>query len=314
MTYNLTVTKPLKLIIILVLVSLWGCNSDQDGFQTTPGGLSYKFYHQNKAGIGVLPGDMVTAVVVFRTTDTVFFVSSRDLTVPYQFEILEPRFPGDIYDAFLMLAIGDSATFIIDGDSLFLFDFEIQEFPEFINASTKVYMDVRLQDVLPKNEFAKEKESYKERISRVLSELKEKEKNDILAYLEQNNISVKPTESGLYFIELEKGNGPSVEPGKSIKADYSAMFINGEIFETSVRDIALKYNIFDSAFTYQPFRFRQGDSLAITGWNEGLSYMRQGGRALFIVPSAIAYGEEGIEGVIPPFTPLIYEVNVLEVK
>jgi len=298
----------------MILVLIWGCKSGQDDFQTTPGGLSYKFHQQNKAGIGVLPGDLITADVIFRTADTVFFVSSRDLTVPYQFEILEPRFPGDIYDAFLIMAVGDSATFILNGDSLFLLDFEIQEFPDFIDATTNVFMDVKLQDVLPRDEFAKEKESYKGRVDKMLIELKEKEVSDINVYINQNNIHVKPTESGLYFIELEKGRGPSVTSGKSIKVDYSAMFINGEIFETSIRDIAMKYDIFDSTFTYQPFQYRHGDSLTIAGWNEGLSYMKQGGRALLIVPSALAYGEEGVEGFIPPFTPLIYTVEILEVK
>ncbi|MBL7137202.1 MAG: FKBP-type peptidyl-prolyl cis-trans isomerase [Bacteroidales bacterium] len=314
MNNNRTIKKLLTLLVILSLFPGGGCQSDQDGFLTTPEGLSYKFHKQNKAGIGVLIGDKVTANVVFRTMDTVFFVSSRDLTVPYQFEILEPRFPGDIYDAFLLMAVEDSATFIIDGDSLFLLDFEIQEFPEFIGPTTKVYMDVKLLDVLPRKEFLQEKETYKDRVDQLLTELKEREEDDIRSYLEQNNIRINPTESGLYYIELERGNGPAVEPGKTVKVDYSAMFINGEIFETTKQDIAMKYDIFDSVMRYQPFQYLQGDTLMIVGWNEGLSYMKQGGRALLVVPSILAYGEEGVEGYIPPFAPLIYEVEVLEVK
>ncbi len=314
MNYNRIVTNLHNLLIGLVIISLWGCQSAQGDFEETPGGLLYKFHHQNKVGMGVLQGDMVTADVVFRTDDTIFFVSSRDLTVPYQFEILEPKFPGDIYEAFLLLAVGDSATFILDGDSLFVLDFEIQELPIFINENTDVFMDIKLLDVMPRDEFAKEKESYKGRVDRVLSEMKEKEMTDIQAYLEQNNIDVTPTESGLYFVELEKGGGPSVEAGKSIKVDYSAMFITGEIFETSIQDIAMKNNIFDSANRYQPFHYQQGDSLTIAGWDEGLSYMKQGGRALLIIPSSLAYGEEGVEGFIPPYTPFIYEVKIIEVK
>lgn len=300
--------------LFLILISFGGCQLDQDDFKNTPAGLSYKFYHQNKAGIGVLKGDKVTVDVVFRTADTVFFVSSRDLTVPYQFEVLEPRFQGDLYDALMLMAVGDSATFILNGDSLFILDFEIQELPDFIRPDTKVFMDVKLQDVMPKDEFTLEKEAYQGRVNNLLNELQEKETADIHAYLKQHDIHTQPTASGLYFIELEKGNGPSVEAGKSIKVNYTAMFINGEIFETSLRDIAMKNNIFDSANSYQPFQYQQGDSITIAGWSEGLSYMKQGGRALLIVPSFLAYGEEGVEGLIPPYTPLIYEVNVLEVN
>ncbi|MBE0648127.1 MAG: FKBP-type peptidyl-prolyl cis-trans isomerase [Bacteroidales bacterium] len=303
-----------NLLLLLVVVSMAGCQFGQDEFKTTPGGLQYKFHHQNKAGVGVLIGDMVTADVAFRTVDSVFFVSSRDLTVPYQFEVLEPRFQGDIYDALLLMAVGDSATFIIDGDSLFMMDFERQDLPEFIDLNTLVYMDVRLQDVMPGEEFSKEKESYKGRVENMLAELKAKEEADIQAYLEQHDVKVKPTESGLYFIEIEKGNGPSVKTGKSVKVDYSAMFISGEIFETSIQNIAVKYDIFDSTKRYQPFQYRQGDTLTIDGWNEGLSYMKQGGRAILVVPSSLAYGVEGVEGFIPPYTPFIYEVNIVEVK
>jgi len=300
--------------LVILLFSLWGCQMGQEDFKKTPNGLSYKFYQQNKAGIGVMVGDKVTADVIFRTEDTVFFTSAKDLTVPYQFEVLQPRFPGDLYDALLMMAVGDSATFILDGDSLFLLDFEIQEMPDFIQPDTKVYMDVKLQDVMVKEEFDKEKQAYQGRVDALLSELKEKEQTDIQAYMKQHDLHAAPTASGLYFIELEKGKGPSVEAGKSVKVNYTAMFINGEIFETSLRDIAMKNNIFDSANNYQPFQYRQGDSLTIPGWSEGLSYMKQGGRAVLIVPSALAYGEEGVEGFIPPYTPLVYEVNVLEVK
>jgi len=314
MNDNRIVTHLLNLLYGLAIISMVGCQFVQGDFKETPGGLLYKFHKQNKVGMGVLQGDMVTADVVFITQDTVFFVSSRDLTVPYQFEILAPQFPGDIYEAFLLMAVGDSATFILDGDSLFRFDFEIQDLPDFIDANTDVFMDIKLIDVMPRDEFSKEKESYKGRVDRVMVELKEKEITDIQAYLAQNNIDVRPTESGLYFIELEKGHGPAVETGKSIKVDYIAMFINSEIFETSIQDIAMKNNIFDSANSYQPFQYQQGDSLTIAGWNEGLSYMKQGGRALLIIPSSLAYGEEGVEGFIPPYTPFIYEVRILEVN
>jgi len=314
MRYNYKTYRIIPVVLSMLMFFVWGCNNGSDEFKHTSGGLTYKFHKQNKAGIGLLKGDMVTADVVFRTIDTVFFVSSRDLSVPYQFEILEPKFPGDIYDALLVMAVGDSATFIIDGDSLFLFDFEIQDYPDFITPETEVFMDVKVQDVMPQEDFLLEKNAYRDRLGKMRADLKEKEENDIRSYLEENDFNVNPTESGLYYIELKKGSGPAVEPGKFVKVDYSAMFINGEIFETTKQDIAVKYNIFDSLLNYQPFRYLQGDTLTIAGWNEGLSFMNQGGRGLLVIPSALAYGEQGIEGLIPPFTPLIYDVEILEVK
>jgi len=310
-------TRRVAVICSTILVGIllaWSCQSDQDEFRKTPDGLTYKFHEQhNDAGV-VLPGDLITANVVFRTPDTLFFVSSGDLTVPYQFEVLEPRFGGDIYDALLLMKVGDSATFIIKGDSLFLFDFEVQELPDFIDENTRVYMDIKLLDIMPREAFEKEKKSYGNRVEKIVQEFREREQSDIRTYLEQHNITVNPSESGLYFIETESGSGPAVEPGKRVRVDYSAMFINGEIFETTKRDVAMKYNIFDTVKNYRPFEYIHGDSLTIAGWDEGLSYMREGGKAWLIMTSALAYGEEGVEGYIPPYTPLIYEIEVLEVK
>ena len=299
---------------LIGILFLWSCQSDLDGYKTTPNGLTYKFHEQNSAGIIALPGDLITANVVLRTLDTVFFVSSSDLTVPYQFEVLEPKFGGDIYDALMLMGVGDSASFIINGDSLFRFDFEIQELPDFISGNTQVFMDIKLLNVTPKEIFKKEKDAYANRTESILQEFKEQEQTDLQNYLEEHNISANPSASGLYFIEAEHGSGPFVELGKRVKVDYSAMFISGEIFETTKREIALKNNIFDSVMKYQPFEYNHGDSIAIAGWTEGVSYMREGGKARFIVPSHLAYGEQGVEGVIPPFAPLIYEVEILEVN
>jgi len=60
--------------------------------------------------------------------------------------------------------------------------------------------------------------------------------------------------------------------------------------------------------------FIQGDLSTIPGWEEGISYMKKGGKARLIVPSSLAYGEEGLEDMIPPYSPVVYEIEVLEVK
>jgi len=293
---------------------LQGCLFNQDKFLTTPSGLRYQFHEQSGGSIGVVPGDMITANVTFRTMDTVFFVSSRDLQVPYQVEVLEPRFPGDFYDALLLMGKGDSATFILSGDSLFRYDFEISELPEFIGEQTDVYMDIRLLDVLPQEEFAREKRAYGQRVSQLVEELKEKEARDIEDYMVRNNFHSDPDSSGLYRIFLKHGNGSPVEPGKEVEVNYTAMFINGEIFETTIQDIAVKYDIFDSLLTYRPFTFIQGESPVIEGWKEGLSTLKTGDKVLLIIPSGLAYGEEGVEGFIGPYTPLVYEIEVISVK
>jgi FKBP-type peptidyl-prolyl cis-trans isomerase FkpA len=300
-------------ILFLILMSA-NCSGDADTFSETAGGVQYHFYEQNFGCDGVIIGDLITANVVFRTEDTVFFNSANDLNTPYQFEILQPRFQGDIFAALMIMCQGDSATFRIKGDSLFIRDFEIGQVPSFIGPDTWVYMDIRLQEVMPKDQFELEKERYRNRTRKMEESRLQKEQDDIRAFITAKNIGVMPTESGLYFLEITPGSGESIREGDTVTAHYAAMFISGEIFETTKQETAMKNDIFDSSMTYAPFRFIQGDTLLIPGWNEGVALMKRGGKARLLLPSALAYGDHGVEGLVPPFTPLIYEIEILEVE
>jgi FKBP-type peptidyl-prolyl cis-trans isomerase FkpA/FKBP-type peptidyl-prolyl cis-trans isomerase FklB len=76
--------------------------------------------------------------------------------------------------------------------------------------------------------------------------------------------------------------------------------LNGEKFDSSYdRNEAIEFEI--------------GSRKIIPGWNEGIKLMREGGKAVIIVPSDLAYGEQG-KGDIAPFTTLVFEIELLEVK
>jgi FKBP-type peptidyl-prolyl cis-trans isomerase FkpA len=301
-------------VVLMLLAGLTSCNNDYPGFKKSETGVYYKFYNQNEDSAKVSTGDLITVDFTIRTKDTVILASRRDVLVPYRFEVLQPRFKGDIYDAFTMMASGDSATFIIKGDSLFIRDFEILNLPTFIDNTTMVYLDAKILNILPKAQFDLQKAREEKIHQQELEDLRTKEPGLIQNYLDENRIKVKPTTTGMYYIEKKAGKGPKVEKGKNISVDYVAKKVNGEIFETSIKDVAIKSNIFDSAMVYEPFMFVMGEGSIIQGLEEGLSYMRQGGKAIFVIPSSLAYGQEGQTGFIDPYTPIVYEVEVLEVK
>lgn len=311
---NTKYTSSIHILFALIALFFSSCSQNDDLFHKTAGGVEYRFYEQNFDCDGVVVGDLITANVVFRTKDTVFFNSYKDLNTLYQFEVLEPRFPGDIYAALMIMCKGDSATFKIKGDSLFIRDFEIHELPLFIDSEHWVYMDIGLVDVIPSDQFMEEKVRFKNRNRKMEAERFQKEQDDIHAYLTKNKVDVKPTESGLYFVEIEPGFGDNIKNGDTVIAHYTAMFINGEILETTKREIAVKNDIFDSSLTYAPFKFLQGDTLLIPGWIEGVALMKNGGKARLLLPSELAYSTYGVEGLVPPFTPLIYEIEILDVE
>jgi FKBP-type peptidyl-prolyl cis-trans isomerase len=122
-------------------------------------------------------------------------------------------------------------------------------------------------------------------------------------FIKEEKIDAQPTESGLIFMPLEKGEGRKIEIGDTIMIHYEGIFLNGKYFDSTKR-------------RKQPFQFVYGTEWqVIDGLEEGLSYLREGDKALFIVPSDLAFGSTGSStGIVPPFTSLIFEVEVMMVK
>ena len=114
--------------------------------------------------------------------------------------------------------------------------------------------------------------------------------------------------SGLKKIEVKQGTGAEAVAGKSVVVHYT-----GWIYDESKPD--KKGAKFDSSRDrQQPFEFPLGMKRVIAGWDEGVASMKVGGQRTLIIPPAMAYGERGAGGVIPPNATLIFDVELLEVK
>jgi len=109
------------------------------------------------------------------------------------------------------------------------------------------------------------------------------------------------TESGLGYIMVKEGSGVQAENGKTVSVHYTGKLTDGTKFDSS-----LDRN--------QPIEFVLGQGRVIKGWDEGISYLKVGGKATFIIPSDLAYGERGAGGVIPPNATLIFDVELVDVK
>ena len=107
----------------------------------------------------------------------------------------------------------------------------------------------------------------------------------------------KKTFSGLKYVVLREGKGDKPNKGQSIDAHYVGRFMDGRIFDQSIGR--------------GPFTFDVGVGQVIKAWDEALLDMTLGEKRAIIVPPELGYGKRGAGKVIPPNTPLFFEVERL---
>ncbi len=167
---------------------------------------------------------------------------------------------------------------------------------------TTIIYDVQVLDVKSKAEYEKADAAEKKKAAQKKESAKKSESGLLQKYLKDNKINAKPTASGLYYIEKVKGTGPQVHAGSKVSVQYTGTLLDGKKFDSS-RDKGGK-----------PYDVEVGKGQVIKGWDEGLTKMCKGGKAILIVPSSMGYGEQGMGGNIPPYSTLVFDLEVVDVK
>ncbi|MDR1654958.1 MAG: FKBP-type peptidyl-prolyl cis-trans isomerase [Treponema sp.] len=119
-------------------------------------------------------------------------------------------------------------------------------------------------------------------------------------WLEENGAKegVTSTETGLQYQVLTEGEGEQPGPMAVVKVHYEGSLTNGTVFDSS-RERG------------EPVEFPL--EAVIPGWAEGIQTMKTGGTSLFFIPSSLAYGSQGAGQAIPPYSTLIFTVELLEI-
>jgi peptidylprolyl isomerase len=111
---------------------------------------------------------------------------------------------------------------------------------------------------------------------------------------------IKTSESGLMYVIIEEGEGDFATDGNVVKVHYSGYLEDSTKFDSSVeRD--------------EPFSFVIGNKQVLAGWDEGIKLLKTGGKARFVIPPSLGYGDI-TAGKIPPNSTLVFDVELLEVK
>ena len=255
-------------------------------------GLELKLIEIGSDDTGIHPGDYLTVHFTYMTLDDSLFYEGR---TKFRYEGASSSFV--IGPAFKDLQQGDSISLIVNTEEYFSKTLKAG-IPTYLVSSKEMKINMRILDVQSEPEFRIEKELFLEWVQ----EFYESESDRIRSYLNDNHLIVEPSATGLYYIPLKRGTGPAVVPGKKLRIHYQGRFLNG-------------YFIDDTYKRDEPLEFVFGtDFYVIDGLEEALLYMKEGGKALVIVPSDLGFGAMGSAGgLVPPYTTLIYELEVIKV-
>ena len=110
---------------------------------------------------------------------------------------------------------------------------------------------------------------------------------------------MEKTKSGLFHLIENKGNNDFPSIGSTVSVHYTGKLVDGTIFDSSYQ-------------RNKPISFVLGKGQVIQGWDEGLLKMAKGGSGKLVIPSNLAYGENGAGGIIPPNSTLIFDLELID--
>lgn len=304
--------KSLKWLAAALLIGTFtSCN--KGGFKKNDNGLQYKVL-VDKPGELVKEGEVMTLNMVYkRAADDSLLFDTYKTKAPIRIALQKPTFKGGLEEGFAMMSPGDSMMFKVPADSVFLKTFKANAMPPFIKAGSELVFTVKLEKIQSRKEVEAEYQAQQEQMMKEMEQYKVQEPGMIADFVKKNGFSAKPIDNGIYTKVQKQGSGKSPVDGKVVVVNYVGRFFNGKLFDTSVEEEAKKGEVYNPQRKYNPFEFTLGTKSVIPGWETAIKSMKPGEKTTFIIPSNMAYGPEGA-GPIPPYTPLMFDIELLQVK
>jgi FKBP-type peptidyl-prolyl cis-trans isomerase len=107
--------------------------------------------------------------------------------------------------------------------------------------------------------------------------------------------------TGIRYVVETQGKGPLLQPGDRVMVHYVGKLLNGKVFDQNHDKV-------------HPFTFHVDRAEVITGWDQILQMMRPGDKWLVIIPPELAYGRMGQPPVIPSYSTLVFDIEVVGIK
>ncbi len=256
-------------------------------------GVYYKALNEESGGENIRAGDVVSIYYHMTTLDSVYEEMTTDSLNPIKLhQYNSSMVPTGLIDGLSMMSTGDKYRFYIP--SYLAYDHYANN--SYFNAHAIFIMDIEVVEV------------------EETDDLLDGEMEAINNYIEEHNLdSIESFSSGLQYMVLEEGDGDQPSENNQVKLNYTLRYLDGT--EVDEHDEVVS---------------QVNDKYMVKGLLEGIKKMHEGETAMFIMPSEIAFG--GSVAILPtevredllddglikynvlPFTPIIYEIELVEVR
>ena len=282
-----------KAALIVAVAAACGKNRQQ----VTDNGLKYQMHQQSEGTRKGKVGDIMTLhLTLMNNKDSVLRDTHKE-GAPFQMLLQVPRFKGSYEEGLTMMGKGDSATFYVSADSLFTK--AMQPLPPGVQKGTDIGIAVKVVNVQSEEEYKKTQAVEFEKQKGIDTKI-------IEDYVAKNGLTgkVQKTESGVYYVVTQPGTGPTPSRGDAVQVHYTGKLLNGKVFDSS------RTNPQSGG---KPAQFQVGVGMVIPGWEEGVMKMNKGEKATLIIPSTLAYGPRGNQGIAPN-SVLLFDIELLDIQ
>lgn len=280
-------------------------------WQSTPKGLQYHIFTDN-AGAKIKLTDVVTFNAIQKTDkDSVLFNTYTGGT-PVKLQVQQSQNIGDLMDIFPLLTAKDSAVVKVPTDSIFKGHEEQR--PPFLGSGSSLVFVLKIEKVQTIDEAMAERNAAMEKAKAEAAKMKDAEVSNMQKYIADNKLVVKTMPSGLRYVITEPTLKRKPLKGDTVYVNYAGRTLEGKLFDSSIESVAKAGGLNQPGRPYEPLNFVIGEGHVIKGWEEGLALMNEGSKGTLIIPSALAYGEQGAGADIKPYSPLVFDVELVKIS
>lgn len=272
------------MILALLCFTAVSCRKPS-GFKRSSG-FYYQYHVLNKDNAQPEVGDFVMVNMGLRIGDSVLSPMTQNNM------LIDELYRGDIYSALRQMHLGDSATFIFGGKKFYEEFLGMGDYPY---GKTPIYADIKLLKILSKKKIENAEDQFRAQRKR------QRQREDSLIHAYANQYHLNTVHKGIYYTYTKRGNGAKAKKNKTVEILFRARRLDNIVFESRL----------DPS---HPLSFTIGTGEMSRGIDIMVQEMNEGDQITVILPSSLVFGDNGSEVYnIPPFTPVVYDIELLKV-